>query len=283
MKRIVSLALAGAVTLGMLATGVAGANQGNEQGGSQAGERGHGDDFRGWTPCALTTPISGTQVFAHATGGKPGGSVTVEIRVKHPTAGLAFSATVTPTFPTALLGAPVILTRSGTSFVLKGTIPVPSNATAGNATLAVTLGLYGLSGFTCAGLTAKIMVPKPSQSATCAPADLGVWAWATPAMPGGTLWVAVMLKKNAPGATITGSATAAIPGAGAPLVQTLAPLGTWPVMAASFPVAASATLGATATVAITGNYTLANVPTSFTCSLSTPIKLVKFWPSEQGD
>ena len=55
-----------------------------------------------------------------------------------------YGATVTPTFPTAGARAAVTLTRKGTSFVLKGTVPVPASATAGSATLAVA-GTYGSS------------------------------------------------------------------------------------------------------------------------------------------
>jgi len=272
MKRLVTLSLVGALVLGMLATGVATAHQtgGQPQGNAFIRPEGLG----GWTACALAQPISGTSVLAKAGQGKAGGSLTVEVLVKHPdTSVTTFDATVTPTFPTAGLQSAVILTRKGTSFVLKGTIPVPSTATAGDATLAVT-GDYGASALNC-NLTVKITVPVCTSGS--------VSAYATPAMPGGTLWVAVMLKKLGSSATLAAvTATATIPPAAATAAVTLAPLGTWPVLAAPFPVPSDSTLGAQATVAVSGTYTDSSGSTTFTCSLSTPIKNVQFWPSGEG-
>jgi hypothetical protein len=280
MKRIVTLSLVGALTLGMLVTGVAGAHQGGGRGQAQAGKIGNPAGLKAWTPCVLAPTVSGTSVFAHATAAKPGGSINVEVRVKHPDAAVTtYGATVTPTFPAALVGSPVNLTRNGTSFVLTGSLPVPSTATAGSATLAVA-GTYGSSSFTCAGLKAKIAVPKASKPPVCVstPAGLQVQAWATPAMPGGALWVVVMVKKQDPSATLAATATATIPPAGATAPRTLSRLGRWDVLAGSFPVGTDATPGATATVLISGTYTVASVSTSFTCSLSTQIKNVKSWP-----
>lgn len=284
MKRIVTLSLVGALTLGLLVTGVAGAHQGGGQDQAQGGEAGNSGGLGGWTRCVLTAAVSGTSVFGHAATAKPGGFINVELRAKHAAATVAtYSATVTPTFPTVGAGPQVSLTRSGTSFLLKGKIPVPSTATAGNTTLTVT-GTYGSSTFTCTGLTAKITLPKPSQSPVCVsvPAGLDVRAWATPAMPGGTLWVAVMVKKQDPSGVLQATATATIPGAPALSPQTLTKLGTWAVLAGSFPVDKGATLGAKATVVVLGTYRVASGSTPFTCSLSTPVRNVKFWPSKQG-
>jgi hypothetical protein len=300
MKRIVTLSLIGALTLGMLATGVAAAHQngggGHWQGGDtevhsqwqggnkEAGQSKHGElGLKGWTACTLTAAVSGTSVYAKGTSGKPGGTINVEVKVKHPdTTVTTYSGQVIPTFPTAGAGAAVTLTRNGTSFVLKGPVPVPSTATAGNATLAVS-GSYGTSTFTC-NVTAAIKVPKPKPAPVCTSTVTGlqVWAWATPAMPGGTLWVAVMVKKPDASATITASATATIPPAAATASKPLTPLGKWAVLAASFPVDPGATLGGTATVNVSGTSTVASVATTFTCSLSTPIKNVEFWSSKKG-
>jgi hypothetical protein len=281
MKRILTLSLVGALALGTLATGVAGAHQ--NAGGTKSHDRedGRSGGFGAWATCALNPTVSGTSVFAKATPGKPGGSLNVQVRVKHPDATSAtYGATVTPTFPTAGAKPLVSLTRKGTSSLLKGTIPVPTTATAGSATLAVA-GTYGPSTFTCPGLAAKIKVPKPAPAPVCTsvPAGLRVQAWATPAMPGGTLWVAVKVKKQNPSATLVATATATIPPAAVTTSQSLTSLGKWAVLTGSFPVDKGATLGAPATVAVSGTYTVAGVATSFTCSLSTPIKNVKFWPA----
>ena len=283
MKRILTLSLAGALVLGTLATGVAGAHQ---VGGAKAHDREdvHRGGLGAVTSCLLSPAVSGTSVFAWATPGKPGGSLNVQVRVKRPDATTAtYVATVTPTFPTAGAGAPVTLTRKGTSFVLKGTVPVPTSATAGSATLAVA-GTYGTSSFTCAGLKAAIKVPKPARPPVCTstPPGLSVSAWATPAMPGGTLWVAVKVKKQNPSATLTATATATIPPASATAPQALKPLGSWAVLTASFPVDKGATLGATATVAIAGTYIVGTATTTFACSLTTPIRNVKFWRVGKG-
>jgi len=283
MKRILTLSLAGALVIGTLATGVAGAHQ---AGGAKSHDRegGHRGGFGAVTSCLLTPAVSGTSVFAWAAPGRPGGSLNVQLRVKHPDATAAtYVATVTPTFPTAGAGAPVTLTRKGTSFVLKGTVPVPASATAGSATLAVT-GTYGTSSLTCAGLKATIKVPKPARPPVCTstPAGLSVRAWATPAMPGGTLWVAVRVKKQDPSATLTAAATATIPPASATAPQALQSLGSWAVLTGAFPVDKGATLGATATVAVAGTYTVGTAATTFTCSLTTPIRNVKFWRVGKG-
>ncbi|MCU0294346.1 MAG: hypothetical protein MUF10_20555 [Thermoanaerobaculaceae bacterium] len=283
MKRILTLSLAGALVLGTLATGVVGAHQ---AGGAKPHDRegGHRGGLGSVTACLLSPAVSGTSIFALATPGKPGGSLTVLVRVKHPDATAAtYGATVTPTFPTAGAGAPVTLTRKGTSFVLRGTVQVPASATAGGATLAVA-GTYGTSSFTCAGLTATIKVPKPARPPVCTstPAGLSVRAWATPAMPGGTLWVAVRVKKQDPSATLAATATATIPPASARAPQALKALGSWAVLTGAFPVDKGATLGATATVAVTGSYTVGTAATTFTCSLTTPIRNVKFWRVGKG-
>jgi hypothetical protein len=283
MKRILTLSLIGALALGTLATGVAGAHQGKGEGRSHDRGFGRWAGLAAWTPCVLAPSVSGTSVYAKATPGRPGGSLNVQVRVKHPDATSAtYAATVTPTFPAAGAGPGVSLTRTGTSFILKGAVPVPATATAGTATLAVA-GTYGASAFTCPGLAAKIKVPKPAQAPVCTsvPAGLGVWARATPAMPGGTLWVAVKVKKQDPSATLTATATATIPPAAATAPQALTPLGTWGLLAASFPVDKGATLGATATVAVSGTYTVGSAITTFTCSLSTPVKNVRFWPGSK--
>ena len=277
MKRLVTLSLIGAIVLGMLATGVAAANQ---TGGGQwqshpivrTGGFGTGG-LRGWIACTLSPAISGTSILAKATSGKAGGSLTVEVLVRHPETGVTtYSANVTPTFPTAGTPSAVTLTQVGTSYVLKGTVPVPATATAGNATLAVS-GTYGSSSFMC-NLTAKITVPLCSSNA--------VWAYATPAMPNGTLWVAVMLRKPNSSATLTATATATIPPAAATAAVTLTQLGTWPVLVGSFAVPSNSTLDAQATVAVTGSYTDSSGATTFTCTLSTPIKNIQFWPSLKG-
>ena len=281
MKRIVTLSLVGALALGTLATGVAGAHQNGGRDKSPGREDGRSGSFPAWTRCALAPTVSGTSVFAKATPGKPGGSLKVQVRVKRPDATSAtYAATVTPTFPTAGAGPLVSLTRKGTSFLLKGTVPVPATATAGSATLAVA-GTYRNSTFTCPGLAARIKVPKPAPAPVCTsvPAGLGVSAWATPAMPGGTLWVAVKVKKQDPTATLAATATATIPPAGVTASQALTSLGKWAALTGSFPVAKDATLGATATVAVSGTYTVANVATTFTCSLKAPIRNIKFWPA----
>ena len=283
MKRIMTLSLSGAVVLGTLATGVAGAHQ---VGGATSHDRevGHWGGLGARTSCLLSPTVSGTSVFAWSTPGKPGGSLNVQVRVKHPDAKAAtYGATVTPTFPTAGAGAPVTLTRKGTTFVLKGTVPVPASATAGSATLAVA-GTYGTSSFTCATLTATIKVPKPVRPPVCTstPPGLSVRAWATPAMPGGTLWVAVRVKKQDPSATLTATATATIPPALATAPLTLKSLGSWAVLAGSFPVDKGATLGATATVAVAGTYTVGTATTTIRCSLTTPVRNVKFWHVGKG-
>jgi hypothetical protein len=283
MKRILALSLAGGLVLGTLATGVAGAHQ---VGGAKSHDRedSHWGGLGARTACLLSPAVSGTSVFAWATPGKPGGSLNVEVRVKHPDASAAtYSATVTPTFQTAGAGAPVTLARKGTSFVLKGTVPVPASATAGSATLVVT-GTYGTSSFTCPGLKATIKVPRPARPPVCTstPPGLSVRAWATPAMPGGTLWVAVRVKKQAPSATLTATATATIPPALATAPQALTKLGSSAVLAASFPVDKGATLGATATVSVAGTYTAGTAATTFTCSLVTPIRNVMFWHIGKG-
>jgi len=289
MKRIVTLSLIGALTVGMIATGVAAAHQSGAGGqpqrvGKDAGQGKHGEyGPKGWTACTVTPAVTGTSVYAKATSGKPGGSVNAEVRVKHPDSTVTvYDATVSPTFPGAGAGAPVSLTRNGTSFVLKGTVPLPSTATAGDATLTVA-GHYGSSGFGC-NLMAKIKVPKPGPAPTCTSTVTGltVWAWATPAMPGGTLWVALMAKKPDASATVAATATATIPGNSAtpnPQARTLAPLGKWAVLASSFTVDSTATLGQSASVGVTGTY---NGSPAFTCSLSTPIKNVEFWSSKKG-
>ena len=276
MKRILTLSLAGALVLGTLATGVAGAHQ---EGGAKPHDRenGHRGGVGALTACVLSPAVSRTSVFASATPGRPGGSLNVHVRVKHPGATAAtYGATVTPTFPTAGTGAPVTLTRNGTSFVLRGTVPVPASAAAGSATLAVA-GTYGTSAFTCAGLKATIKVATPARPPVCTstPAGLSVRAWATPAMPGGTLWVAVRVKKQDPSATLTATATATIPAASATAPQALSALGSWAVLTGAFPVDKGATLGATATVAVAGTYTVGTAATTFTCSLTTPIRNVK--------
>lgn len=289
MKRILALALVGALALSTLATGVVGAHPGwggaksDDRGDDRGGDRGGG--LGTWTGCVLTPAVTGTTVLAKATPGKPGGAVHVLVIVKRPAAtATAFAATVTPTFPTAGAGPLLTLARNGTSFVLKEAVPVPATATAGNATLAIA-GTYGASTFTCPGLAAKIKLPRqaPAPVCTSVPAGLGVRAWATPAMPGGTLWVAIQVKKRDPAATLTATATATIPPAAATPALALKALGGWPVLAGSFPVATTATLGASASVAISGTYTLANVATTFTCSLRTPIKNVRFWAGRKGD
>jgi hypothetical protein len=279
MKRLVTLSLIGAIVLGMLATGVAAANQ---TGGGQwqshpivrTGGFGAGG-LRGWTACTLSPAISGTSILAKATQGKSGGSVTVEVVVRHPDAsGTTFTANGTLTFPSVPTASPVTLTQAGTSYVLKGTVTVPSGATSGKATLDVS-GSYGspTTTFTC-NLTVKITVPVCSTTA--------VWAYATPAMPGGTLWVAVGLKRPNSSAALTAAATVAVPNGATTGPLTLTPLGKWPVLVAPFPVASEATLHAMATVAVTGSYTVSSVPTAFTCTLSTPIKNIQFWPSLKG-
>jgi hypothetical protein len=283
MKRILTVSLAGALVLGTLATGVAGAHQG---GGAKSPDRegGHRGGLGAMTSCLLSPAVSGTSVFAWATPGKPGGSLNVWVRVKRPAATTTpYGATVTPTFPSAGAGAAVTLTRKGTSFVLKGTVPVPASAAAGSATLAVA-GTYGTSSFTCAGLKATIRVPGSARPAVCSstPSGLSVRAWATPAMPGGTLWVAVRVKKQDASATLTATATATIPPASATAPVLLKPLGSWAVLAGSFPVDKGATLGATATVGVAGTYVVGTATTTFTCSLTTPIRNVKFWRGGKG-
>lgn len=278
MKRIVTLSLLGALTLGTLATGIVEAQQNGSGANSQGRGIGHSGGHGAWKTCALAPTANGIAVFAKATPGKPGGSIAVRVKVKHPdTTVTSYGATVTPTFPTTGAGPLVSLTRNGTSFVLKGTIPVPAASTSGSATLAVA-GTYGSSTFTCAGLTANIKAPKPSKSPVCtsSPAGLGVRAWATPAVPGGKLWVAVIVKKQATSGALAATATVTIPPAAATPPQTLALLGKRGVLTGSFQVDKGASLGATATVAVSGTYTVANVSTSFTCSLTTPIKNSKF-------
>ena len=278
MKRLATVSLVGALVLAMLASGVAAAYQTGA--GSQwqshpivrTGGFGAGG-LRGWTACTLNPTVSGTWVLAMATPGKAGGSLTVEVVVRHPETGVTtYNAMVTPTFPTAGPESAVTLTQVGTSYVLKSTVPVLSTATSGEATLAVS-GTYGSSSFTC-NLTAKITVPLCSSNA--------VWAYATPAMPNGTLWVAVMLRKPNSSATLTATAMATIPPAAATAAVTLTQLGKWPVLVASFPVPSNSTLDAQATVAVTGSYTVSSVATTFTCTLSTPIKNIQFWPSLKG-
>lgn len=279
MKRIATVSLVGALTLGMLVSGVAAANQGGGSGTSKAGGIGNVAGFGAWARCVLTPAVSRTAVFAHATPASPGGSIKVEVKVIHSTAGVTpYSANVTPTFPNAGAGQLVTLTRSGTSFVLKGKLPVPSTATAGSATLTVA-GLYGTSSFACANFVAKIKVPAPSKAPVCTstPTGLDVHAYATPAMPGGTLWVAVLVKKQDPSATLSATASATIPGAAPAGPVTLTALPGFAVLAGALAVGTTATLGGTATVSVSGTYTLASGPTTFTCSLSTPIKSVKFW------
>ena len=118
MKRLVTLSLVGAIVLGMLATGVAAANQ---TGGGQwqshpivrTGGFGAGG-LRGWTACTLSPAISGTSILAKATQGKSGGSVTVEVVVRHPDAsGTTFTANGTLTFPSVPTASPVTLTQAG--------------------------------------------------------------------------------------------------------------------------------------------------------------------------
>jgi len=279
MKRIVSLSLVAAMTLGTVLAGTAGAHQEGDSGASQGRKHDHPDPLKAWTACVLAPTISGTSVFAKATPAKPGGSVAVAVKVRHPDTTLkTYGATVTPTFPTAGAGPQVTLTRKGASFQLRGAVPVPSTATAGSAALAVA-GTYGSSTFTCAGLAAKIQVPQPSRSPVCTsvPAGLGVWAWATPATPGGTLRVVVMVKKQAASATFVATATATIPPAAATPSQALSPLGKGAVLTGSFAVDKGATLGATATVAVSGTYAVANTSTTFACSLSSPIRNVRLW------
>jgi hypothetical protein len=229
--------------------------------------------LRGWTACTLNPTVSGAWVLAIAAPGKAGGSLSVEVVGQHPgTSGTTFTASVTPTFPSGLAVSQVTLTQVGTSFLLKGKVPVPSTATSGKATLAVA-GTYGGSNFKC-NLTAKITVPLCTASA--------VWAYATPAMPGGMLWVAVGLRKPHSSATLTAvTATALIPpSTTATGAVTLAPLGTWPVLVGSFPVPSDSTLHVQATVTVSGTYTDSSA-TAFTCTLSTP-KNIQFWPSLKG-
>ncbi len=281
MKRIVTLSLLGALTLGMLATGVAGAHQDGNGGKPKGPEVVHAGGLGARTTCVLAPTVNGAAVFAKATPGKPGGSINVEIRVKHAdTTVTTFGATVTPTFPTAGAGPLTTLTRKGSSFVLKGTIPVPSTSTAGSAALAVA-GTYGSSTFTCAGLAAKVKVAKapPAPVCTSTPTGLGVRAFATPAVPGGMLRVMVVVKQHDPSATLAATATVTIPPAAATPPQALAKPGKWAVLTGSFPVDKGASLGAKATVSVSGTYTASNATTSFTCSLSTPIKSGKAWRS----
>jgi hypothetical protein len=263
----------------MLASGVAAASQtgGGSQWQSHPIVRTGGfwsGGLRGWTACTLSATISGTSILAKATQGKPGGSVTVEVVVRHPDAsGTTFSANGTLTFPSVPTASPVTLTQAGTSYVLKGTVTVPSGATSGKATLGVS-GYYGSSSFTCS-LTVKIRVPVCSTTA--------VWAYATPAMPGGTLWVAVGLKKPNSSATLTAAATATIPpSTTASASVTFAPLGKWPVLVGFFAVPSGSIPDAMAIVAVSGTYTVSSVATTFTCTLSTPIKNIQFWPSLKG-
>ena len=76
MKRILNVSLAGALVLGTLATGVAGAHQG---GGAKSPDRENAPrgGLGGATSCVLSPAVSGTSVFASATPGRPGGSLNV--------------------------------------------------------------------------------------------------------------------------------------------------------------------------------------------------------------
>jgi hypothetical protein len=47
-------------------------------------------------------------------------------------------------------------------------------------------------------------------------------------------------------------------------------------------VGSGASLGQQATVTVSGTYTVSSVATAFTCTLSTPIKNIQFWPSLKG-
>ena len=94
-------------------------------------------------------------------------------------------------------------------------------------------------------------------------------------MPGGTLWVAVRVKKQDPSATLTATATATIPPASATAPAALRPLGSSAFLTGAFPVDKGATLGATATVGVAGTYVVGTATTTFTCSLTTPIRNVK--------
>ncbi|MGO9179342.1 MAG: hypothetical protein ACLQBX_06405 [Candidatus Limnocylindrales bacterium] len=278
MKRLATVSLAGALVLSILVGGVAAAYQtgAGSQWQSHPIVRTGGlwsNGLRGWAACTLSPTISGTSILSKATPGKAGGSLAVEVVVRHPdTSVTPYTASGTANFPSVTAGTTVTLTRVGTSYVLTGTVTVPSGATSGEATLVVS-GDYGLSAFTC-NLTAKITVPLCTEGA--------VWAYATPAMPGGTLWVAVGLKKPNSSATLTTvSATATIPGA-ATSAATLAQLDQWPVLVAPLPVGSGASLGQQATVTVSGTYTVSSVATAFTCTLSTPIKNIQFWPSLKG-
>jgi hypothetical protein len=101
-------------------------------------------------------------------------------------------------------------------------------------------------------------------------------------MPGGTLWVAVKVKKQNPSATLTATATATIPPASTTAPQALRSRGSWAVLTGSFPVDKGATLGATATVAVAGTYTVGAATTTFTCSLTTPVRNIAFWHAKKG-